>query len=75
MYSSEIMETISNNQDQIKKYTEFYLDYVNHPYLYKLHQILLNKEKLSNDFIDKFIEQAKKDQKLYQWVEVLLVTY
>jgi guanylate kinase len=72
MDSTEIMDIILNNQDQIKKYTEFYLNYVNHPYLYKLHEILLNKEKLSNDFIDKFIEQAKKDQKLYQWVEVLL---
>ena len=75
MYSTEIMDTILNNQDKIKKYTEFYLDYVNHPYLYKLHEILSNKEKLSNDFFDNFVEQAKKDQKLYQWVEVLLTFY
>ena len=72
MDSIEIMETILDKKEEIKKYLAFYIDYVNHPHLFKLQELLENNKELSKEFLDELVKEAKQNQKLFQWIEILL---
>ena len=72
MDSIEIMDTLSDKKEEIKKYVTFYIDYVNHPLLFKLEELLKNNKEPSKEFLDELVNEAKQNQKLFQWIEVLL---
>lgn len=69
----EIHETIQSIPHQkILKFLNLFVDYVDNSNLYELKQMIEKKETPSLNFLEKVVENAKNDQKLFQWIEVLL---
>lgn len=76
MNSYEISETIAQDtESKLLKYFDLFVEYVNHPTLYELHENIKLKQNPSSQLIKQLVQDAKKDKKLFQFIEVLLKNF
>jgi hypothetical protein len=69
---NDVKSTLHSNNDKIIKYTELFIDYVDNNHLNELHHSLKNNMIPSDELIKNIIHDSEKNQKLFQWIEVLV---
>lgn len=69
---NDVKSTLHSNNDKIIKYTELFIDYVDNHHLNELYHSLKNNIIPSDELIKNIINDSEKNQKLFQWIEVLV---
>jgi hypothetical protein len=69
---NDVKATLHSKNDRIIKYTELFVDYIDNRNLNELYFHLKNNLIPSDDMIKNIIDDSKKNQKLFQWIEVLV---
>jgi len=69
MVTNTIVDTDSRD---IFKYFDLFVDYVDNPNLYEMYENLKMKNVPSSDLIRRVVKDAKTNQKLFRFIELLL---
>ena len=73
LLKDELTSMVTNvESDKILKYFELFVGYVDNRNLDKMYEILQKKENPSPELIGEIVLEAKTNQKLFQFIEVLL---
>jgi len=73
LLKDELTSMVTNvESDKILKYFELFVGYVDNRNLDKMYEIILRKENPSPELIRELVVEAKTNQKLFQFIEVLL---
>jgi hypothetical protein len=73
LLTDELTSMVTNvESDKILKYFELFVGYVDNRNLDKIYEILQKKENPSSELIREIVLEAKTNQKLFQFIEVLL---
>jgi hypothetical protein len=69
---NDVKSTLHSNNDKIIKFTELFINYIDNHHLNELHHSLKNNIIPSDELIKNIILDSEKNQKLFQWIEVLV---
>jgi hypothetical protein len=73
LLKDEFTSVVTNvESDKILKYFELFVGYVDNRNLDKMYEIIQKKENPSPELIKELVVEAKTNQKLFQFIEVLL---
>ena len=63
---------VDTDSKDIFKYFDLFVDYIDNPNLYEMYENLKMKIVPSSDLIKRVVKDAKTNQKLFQFIELLL---
>ena len=69
---NDVKLTFYKKNEKIVRYTEMFIDYIDNENFEKLYNTIKNNEIPSDELLKNILNDSEKDQKLFQWIEVLV---